>query len=61
MEESEFMQRYRGAEAAGYKVPRNLDNLSWEMHRAWERYWDACTEYLCNPEKGRPIPPHRSG
>jgi hypothetical protein len=49
---------YRLAEEKGWSLPATNNPFPSD---AWNRYWAAKEEYERNPEKGRPIPPHRSG
>lgn len=67
-----FRTMSRKAERKGWTRPAELlspDRLmipeakrgASNLRTAWLRYWEACEDYERHPERGRPIPPHRSG
>lgn len=55
-EMSEYRKLWKKARRKGWVVPVN----NAFPQPAWVHYWRACEEHERNPEKGRPVPPHRS-
>lgn len=56
-----FRTMRRKAERKGWTRPGNPVAPGSNLRAAWLRYWQACEDYERHPERGRPIPPHRSG
>ena len=52
-----FERMRREAVVNGWTVPGKHTAFSDEV---WMRYWQQCRDYESNPEKGRPVAPHRS-